>query len=62
FALIAFHATHVLIGGFALVLTYIVAQRQAETIVPDLMVHQTVWFWYFVVAVWIVLYITLFWI
>lgn len=62
FALMSFHALHVLAGGFALVLTYMLVRRGSAATRRDTIVQMTAWFWYYVVAVWAVLYLVLYWV
>ncbi len=60
FALIGFHATHVLAGVVILTLNLARAQAGDFTARRHVAVTAGAWFWYFVVAVWIVLFIVLY--
>lgn len=62
FVLLVFHAVHVLGGGFALFLAYLLARKNFVRVARHTTLQMTVWFWYFVVAVWLILYLVLYWV
>jgi cytochrome c oxidase subunit III len=60
FALISFHATHVLAGMVVLALNLARAHAGDFTARRHVAITAGMWFWYFVVAVWIILFTVLY--
>jgi cytochrome c oxidase subunit 3 len=60
FTLIGFHALHVLAGGVVLVVNRVRAQLGDFDSRHYVSVQVGMWFWYYVVAVWLVLYAVLY--
>lgn len=60
FALISFHALHVLAGITVLAINFARAQLRDFSANRHIAVTAGTWFWYYVVAVWVVLFIALY--
>ncbi|MEO8607907.1 MAG: cytochrome c oxidase subunit 3 [Chloroflexota bacterium] len=60
FALIGFHALHVIAGMTVLIITYSRAKRGDFTAKHFTSVQMGAWFWYYVAAVWCILFVALF--
>jgi cytochrome c oxidase subunit 3 len=60
FALISFHALHVLVGTIVLALNYVRSRLGDFSVNRHVAITAGTWFWYYVVMVWLVLFTVLY--